>query len=49
VEYRLEKLSVKATSEQTDEILKKVKDLGVRKKGLVSDDEFKAIIKEVIR
>ena len=30
------------------EILKKVKDLGVKKKGLVSDDEFKTIIKEVI-
>jgi methanogen homocitrate synthase len=49
VEYRLEKLNVKATPEQTDEILKKVKDLGVKKKGLVSDDEFKAIIKEVIK
>jgi len=42
-------LNVKATSEQADEILKKVKDLGVKKKGLVSDDEFKGIIKEVIK
>jgi isopropylmalate/homocitrate/citramalate synthase len=49
VEYRLEKLNVKATSEQADEILKKVKDLGVKKKGLVSDDEFKRIINEVIK
>ena len=49
VEYRLEKLNVKATSEQTEEILKKIKDLGVKKKGLVTDDEFKGIIKEVIK
>ncbi len=49
VEYRLEKLNVKATPGQTDEILKKIKDLGIKKKGLVNDDEFKGIIKEVIR
>ena len=49
VEYRLEKLNVKATSEQTEEILRKIKDLGVKKKGLVTDDEFKGIIKEVIK
>jgi isopropylmalate/homocitrate/citramalate synthase len=49
VEYKLEKMNVKATSEQVDEILKKVKDLGVKKKGLVNEDEFKGIIKEVIK
>jgi isopropylmalate/homocitrate/citramalate synthase len=49
VEYRLEKLNVKATSEQTDEVLKRVKDLGVKKKGLVTDDEFKGIIQEVLK
>jgi isopropylmalate/homocitrate/citramalate synthase len=48
VEYKLEKMNVKATSEQADEILKKVKELGVKKKGLVNDDEFKRIVKEVI-
>ena len=49
VEYRLEKMNVKATSEQTDEILKKVKELGVKKKGLVSDDEFKGIVGDVLK
>ena len=49
IEYKLEKLNVKATSEQADEILKKVKDLGVRKKGILTEDEFKAIVKEVVK
>lgn len=48
VEYKLEKLNMQATSEQLDEILKRVKELGVRKKGLVSEDEFKNIVKELI-
>jgi len=48
VEYKLEKLNMKATSEQADEILKKVKELGVKKKGLVNDDEFKHMVKEVL-
>ncbi|NWF92071.1 MAG: hypothetical protein HXY46_04085 [Syntrophaceae bacterium] len=49
VEYKLERMGVMATSEEADEILKRVKELGVRKKGLVSEDEFKAIVKEVVR
>ncbi len=49
VEYKLEKMNVKATSEQADEILKKVKDLGVRKKGILNEDEFKDIVKEVLK
>jgi len=49
VEYKLEKMNVKATPEQIDELLKKVKDLGVKKKGLVTEDEFKGMIKEVIK
>ncbi len=48
VEFKLEKLNVKATSEQTDEILKRVKELGVRKKGILTDDEFKGIVKQVV-
>jgi 2-isopropylmalate synthase len=48
VEYKLEKINVKATSEQVDEILKKVKELGVKKKGLVNDDEFKRMVKEIL-
>jgi isopropylmalate/homocitrate/citramalate synthase len=49
VEYKLEKMNLKATSEQADEILKKVKDLGVRKKGILNEDEFKGIVKEVLK
>ena len=49
VEYKLEKMNVKTTSEQTDEILKKVKELGVKKKGILNDDEFKEIVKEVLK
>jgi isopropylmalate/homocitrate/citramalate synthase len=49
VEYKLEKMNFKATSEQTEDILKRVKDLGVRKKGILNDDEFKGIVKEVLK
>jgi isopropylmalate/homocitrate/citramalate synthase len=49
VEYRLEKMNVKATSEQADEVLRRVKELGVQKKGLVSDDELKGIVREVLK
>jgi len=41
-------MGVKATPDQAEEVLKKVKELGIKKKGLVSDDEFKNIVKEVI-
>lgn len=43
VGYKLEQFNIQATSEQTDEVLSKVKELGVKKKGLVSEDEFKEI------
>jgi len=49
VEYKLEKMNVRATSEQIDELLKRVKDLGVKKKGLVNEDEFKQMVKEVVK
>lgn len=48
IEYRLEKLNIKAKPNQVDEVLKKVKELGVKKKGLVNDDEFRSIVKEVL-
>lgn len=48
VEYKLDRLGMSATSEQVHEILEKVKDLGIRKKGLVSDDEFREIADGVI-
>jgi isopropylmalate/homocitrate/citramalate synthase len=49
VEYKLEKLNVAATPTQVDEILKRVKERGVKNKGLVSDDEFKDIVGEVLK
>ena len=49
VEYKLEKLNVSATAVQVDEVLKRVKELGVRKRGLVTDDEFREIVKEVLK
>jgi isopropylmalate/homocitrate/citramalate synthase len=49
VEYKLEKMNVKASPEQVDEVLKEVKSLGLKKKGLVSDNELKEIVKKVIK
>jgi isopropylmalate/homocitrate/citramalate synthase len=49
VEYKLEKMNVKASPEQVDEVLKEVKSLGLKKKGLVNDSELKEIIKKVIK
>ena len=49
VEYKLGKMNVSATPEQLGEILGKVKDLGVKKRGLVSDDEFAGIVKEIVK
>ncbi len=48
VEYKLEKLNFKAAPEQVDEVLSKVKELGVKKKGIINDDEFISLVKEVL-
>jgi isopropylmalate/homocitrate/citramalate synthase len=48
IEYTLDRMNIDATSEQVDEILLKVKELGVKKKGHVFDDEFKEIANAVI-
>jgi methanogen homocitrate synthase len=48
VEYKLEQLNIKATPDQVEKVLEKVKALGIKKKGLVNDDEFRNIIKEVL-
>jgi len=47
VEYKLEQLKLEASAEQVDEILVAVKELGVKKKGHVNDDEFKVIVANV--
>jgi len=47
IEYKLEKMNLKGTQDQVERILGKVKELGVKKKGLVNDDEFTTIVREV--
>lgn len=49
IQYKLEKLGIKATPDQENEILLKVKELGMKKKGLVEDSEFKSIVEEVLK
>jgi len=48
VEYRMDRLGVKATPGQVEEVLAKVKALGLKKKGLVSDSEFEAMVKQSV-
>jgi isopropylmalate/homocitrate/citramalate synthase len=48
VEYKLEKMNVRATPEQVDGILSQVKKLGVRKKGILTEDEFKKIVNSAL-
>ena len=48
IEHKLEKLNLEATPDQVDKILAQVKELGVQKKGIVSDDEFSSIVKKVL-
>ncbi len=48
MEYKLQSLNVSADEKQLEVILSKVKDLGVRKRGLVNDEEFKQIVQTTI-
>jgi methanogen homocitrate synthase len=48
VEYKLEKLGIQATADQVSEVVKKVKELGMKKKGLVSDNEFRRIVEKIL-
>lgn len=48
IEHKLKTFGVKATPEQVEKILLKVKELGAKKKTKVEDKEFQAICKEVI-
>lgn len=48
VEYKLEKLGIQATADQVNEVLKQVKELGVKKKGLVSDNELRRIVEKIL-
>ena len=49
ISYNLEKLGYKAADDKAvDEMLKAVKDLGIDKRGLVTDTEFRAIADKVL-
>jgi len=49
ITYNLEKLGVPdADDAAIGEMLKRVKDLGIEKRGLVNDEEFKAIVDDVL-
>ncbi len=47
IEYFLERMEISAGPEQVNEILRRVKELGIAKKGLVSQAEFNKIVSEV--
>ena len=49
INYKLKAFGLNATDEQIDGILAEVKALGLEKKGLVSDDEFKKIVSKKIK
>jgi isopropylmalate/homocitrate/citramalate synthase len=49
ITYNLEKLGIAGTSDEAiGEMLKQVKDLGIEKRGLLTDDEFRAIADGVL-
>jgi isopropylmalate/homocitrate/citramalate synthase len=47
VEHKLEMLGLEASPEQVHEILAKVKELAMKKKGLVSEKEFNGIVEGI--
>ncbi len=49
VEFKLEKMNVRTTPEQVDEILSQVKNMGVQKKGILTEDEFRKIVNAVVK
>jgi methanogen homocitrate synthase len=49
ISYNLEKLGYPAASDEANaEMLKKVKDLGIAKRGILTDDEFREIADSVM-
>ncbi|MEP7354946.1 MAG: 2-isopropylmalate synthase [Acidobacteriota bacterium] len=49
ITYSLEKLGIAGTSDEAiGEMLKQVKDLGIEKRGLLTDDEFRGIAESVL-
>lgn len=48
IEYKLKKLNISVDLSKIDKILEKVKELGIKKKGIVTDEEFKKIVEEIV-
>ena len=48
IKVKLEELGIEATDEKLAEILVQVKQKGTEEKGILSDDEFKAILKDTL-
>jgi isopropylmalate/homocitrate/citramalate synthase len=44
IEYKLKEMNMSIAAEQIDNLVQKIKELGSKKKGLVTDDEFKQIV-----
>ena len=48
IALRLEEMDIQATGEQMQEMLLKVKDRGIQKKGLLTDKEFEEVVESVL-
>lgn len=49
IKLKLEELGIETTDEKIAEILTKVKQKGIEKKGALSDKEFEAILKDTLK
>jgi isopropylmalate/homocitrate/citramalate synthase len=49
IEFKLKELGIKASKKQAERILQKVKEKAIMKKAPVMDEDFREIVKEVIR
>jgi isopropylmalate/homocitrate/citramalate synthase len=49
IRMHLGRIRVKATDDQTNDILMRVKSASLQKKGLVDDTEFRKIVKQAVR
>ncbi len=49
IQHWLDRIGVKATTEQVDQLLTLVKDKSLEKKGLLTEDEFRQLAKKVVR
>jgi hypothetical protein len=49
IRMHLGRIRVKATDDQTNDILMRVKSASLQKKGLLDDTEFRKIVKQAVR